>query len=57
MPTAEQFVALLRSCLTLSDFYTPIYLVRVDERTGNVVILAGEEVEIEILPDGRREIR
>ncbi|UFP94101.1 DUF6888 family protein [Gloeobacter morelensis] len=57
MPTAEQFVALLRTCLTLSDFYTPIYLVRVDERTGNLVILAGEEVEVEIFPDGRREIR
>lgn len=32
--------------------YVPIYLVRFDERTSNIYILAGEEIEIEIDPDG-----
>lgn len=32
--------------------YLPIYLVRLDERTGNVFILAGEELEILIDHNG-----
>ena len=28
--------------------YIPIFLVRLDERTNEVVILAGEEIEIEV---------
>jgi len=33
--------------------YLPINLVRVDKRTGNVFILAGEENMIEIYPNGK----
>jgi hypothetical protein len=33
----------------------PIYLVRVDERTGNVIFLAGEELLIQIEPSGEWE--
>lgn len=32
--------------------YVPIYLVRIDERTNNIVILAGEEIELEIDRNG-----
>jgi hypothetical protein len=39
-------------CQELTGFYVPIYLVRIDERTQNLVILAGEEVAIEIQSDG-----
>ena len=32
--------------------YLPIFLVRMDERTGKVFILAGEEHEISVDQDG-----
>ncbi len=32
--------------------YVPIFIVRIDERTSNVFILAGEEIEILIALDG-----
>ena len=32
--------------------YMPIFLVRLDERTNEVVILAGEEIEISIDQNG-----
>ena len=32
--------------------YQPIFLVRIDERTRNLFILAGEDIEILIDPDG-----
>jgi len=32
--------------------YVPIYLVRVDKRTGEVIILAGQEIEITIYKNG-----
>jgi len=32
--------------------YVQIYLVRIDERTDNIVILAGEEIELEIDRNG-----
>ena len=32
--------------------YQPIFLVHIDERTGNLFILAGEDIEILIDPDG-----
>jgi hypothetical protein len=31
--------------------YQPIYIVRLDERTNNLYILAGETIEIEIYPN------
>jgi hypothetical protein len=33
--------------------YLAINLIRVDERTGEVFLLAGEETEILIFPNGR----
>jgi len=33
--------------------YAPIYVVRIDERIGEVFILAGEEIEVLIPPDGQ----
>jgi hypothetical protein len=53
MPTPEQ----MRTCFILSywatKMYLPIYLIRIDERTKDVVILAGEETEISIYPNGK----
>jgi hypothetical protein len=39
---------LFRVCQNLTQMYLPLNLVRLDERTGNVVILAGEEIVIVI---------
>lgn len=39
-------------CLDLTEFYIPIYLMRLDKRNSKLVILAGKEIEIEIDPDG-----
>ena len=33
--------------------YHPIYIVRLEERTNNLYILAGEAIEIEIYPKGQ----
>ncbi|WP_431191459.1 DUF6888 family protein [Funiculus sociatus] len=33
--------------------YLPIYIIRIDEPTGGVFFLAGEETEIFIFPNGR----
>ncbi|MEA5534066.1 DUF6888 family protein [Crocosphaera sp. XPORK-15E] len=57
MPTSAQLLALFQDSLLLTNFYISIHLVRIDERNGNLIILAGEEIEIEIDPNGRRIIR
>ncbi|MBD2739056.1 MULTISPECIES: DUF6888 family protein [Nostoc] len=45
MPTPEQ----MRTCFILGYWATN----RIDERTKNIVILAGEETEILIYPNGK----
>jgi hypothetical protein len=57
MPTSAQLLALFQDSILLTEFYISIHLVRIDERNGNLIILAGEEIEIEINPNGRRIIR
>lgn len=52
IPTQAQ----LLQCYTLSCWatrlYLPINLIRFDQRTKNVFMLIGEEIEIEIKPSG-----
>lgn len=55
MPTADQLESLYRISYQLTYMMLqPIYLICVDDRTGNVYILAGyqEELEFQILPNG-----
>ncbi|MEH1777774.1 MAG: hypothetical protein V7K67_16675 [Nostoc sp.] len=60
-PTNEQTQGLYRLCYRLTNViypgwpYTNIELVRVDERTGNLYILAGENLDFEIKPTGGYE--
>ncbi|AFZ25667.1 hypothetical protein Cylst_3528 [Cylindrospermum stagnale PCC 7417] len=57
-PTAAQLQSLYRYCHLLTNvMFQPIYIVRLDERTLNLFILAGQnkEIEIEIQPDGSIE--
>ncbi|MHC5815650.1 MAG: DUF6888 family protein [Nostoc sp.] len=52
MPTAEQGIRCVILCQSLTNTFTPIYIVRLDEQTGNVFILAGDNIEVEIYRNG-----
>lgn len=57
-PTAAQLRTLYRFCHLLTNMmFQPIHIVRLDERTLNLFVLAGygEEIELEIRPDGSIE--
>ncbi len=54
-PTAAQLRKLYELCYTLANvMFQPIHIIRLDERTGNLFILAGREetIEFEVNPDG-----
>lgn len=54
-PTSVQLQRLYDQCYRITNmFLQPIHLVRIDERTGNLYILAGieESIEVEITPFG-----
>lgn len=54
-PTAAQLRSLYRYCYQLTEIFQQlIHMVRIDERTGNLFILAGgeESIELEIDPEG-----
>jgi hypothetical protein len=50
--TAAQAEACLQLAQDLTRMYRPIYLVRFDRRTGNLFMLAGDEIEVVIAPNG-----
>ena len=55
-PTEAQLPSLYIQCYTLTNImFQPIHMVRLDERTGNLFILAGTEetLEFEINPQGK----
>jgi hypothetical protein len=52
MVTPEQMQAVYRLCVNFTKFYIPIFLVTLDKRTGRIFLLAGENIEIEILSSG-----
>ena len=52
LPTGKQGITCIILCQSLTNTFTPIYIVRIDERTGNVFILAGENIQIEIYKNG-----
>lgn len=52
MHTTAQVLKCFELCCDLTSKYYSIDLVTLDKRTGNVVILAGEEINIEIQPNG-----
>ena len=52
-PTAEQSIRCVILCQTLTNTFMPIFVIRLDERTGNLFIsLAGDNLEIEIYRNG-----
>ncbi|NHC33573.1 hypothetical protein QH73_0002660 [Scytonema millei VB511283] len=50
-PTNEQAQACLRVCQMLSNLYKDIHLLRFDDKTGDIYILAGENLQIIVLPN------
>ncbi|MFK0732144.1 MAG: DUF6888 family protein [Gloeotrichia echinulata GP01] len=52
-PTVEQAKELFRVCYQLTTMYCSIHIVRIDETTDRIYILAGEETQLEIFPNGR----
>jgi hypothetical protein len=57
-PTGAQLRTLYRLCHILTNvMFQPIHIVRLDERTLSLFVLAGqdEEMELEIQPDGSIE--
>jgi hypothetical protein len=54
-PTTAQLESQYNQCHWLTNVALhPIHLIRLDERTGNIFILAGKEesIELQIKPDG-----
>jgi hypothetical protein len=51
-PTDKQAQACLRVCQMLSNTYRDIHLFRFDPETGDVYILAGEDLEVIVPPSG-----
>ncbi|WP_442937180.1 DUF6888 family protein [Nostoc sp.] len=51
-PTPKQAISAIRVCAQLTRVYKRIDLVRLDERTRNVYILANNSIEAEVTPTG-----
>jgi hypothetical protein len=51
-PAAEQGVQCIILCQFLTGTFTPIFVVRLDERTGHIFILAGDTIAVEIPCNG-----
>lgn len=51
-PTAVQALTCLRVCQMVSNSFLDIHLIRFNEIKGYVYILAGDEMEILIFPEG-----
>ncbi len=51
-PTVEQLKSLFTVCQSFTQMYQVIYLVCLDGRTDDVVVLCGETLLITIKPDG-----
>ncbi len=51
-PTAEQIRECYRICSGLTNMYLSIHLIRLDKRTGELYLLAGDNFQVLITPNG-----
>ncbi|MDF5732638.1 MAG: hypothetical protein PUP92_32755 [Rhizonema sp. PD38] len=51
-PTVEQMTEMFRICTSLTNMFISIHLIRVDERSGDLIIVAGEEIQAAINKQG-----
>ena len=47
-PTVEQKTEMFRICASLTNMFISIHLIRVYERSGDLIIVAGEEIQAAI---------
>ncbi|WP_414859148.1 DUF6888 family protein [Nostoc sp. KVJ3] len=52
LPTTDQALPCVRVCQMLSNLYKDIRLFRFDDKTGQVYILAGDELQVIVLSNG-----
>ncbi|WP_443029211.1 DUF6888 family protein [Spirulina sp. CS-785/01] len=52
IPTQEQLLQCYILSCWATRFYLPINLIRLDERSQNIFMLIGEDIEVEIKPNG-----
>jgi len=53
LPTEKQALRCFQICQNLTNMYLSIDLIRLDERTKNIIIISGDETIIEIYPNGK----
>lgn len=53
--TPEQAITCVTQCQKLTSLLKQIHIVRLDERTGDVYVLAGDDIGIIIFRDGKWE--
>ncbi|PSB18020.1 hypothetical protein C7B65_16870 [Phormidesmis priestleyi ULC007] len=53
LPTTEQNFTSVYVCQMLSNFYRSVELFRFNDRTGEIYIFAGEELQVVISRDGK----
>ncbi|MBW4509710.1 MAG: hypothetical protein KME64_24825 [Scytonematopsis contorta HA4267-MV1] len=51
--TPKQAMEAILICAQLTRVYKKIDLVRLDERTGNIYILANDSIQAEVTPNGK----
>lgn len=56
-PTIEQLKSFYTLCVSTSNLLQTIELTRFDTRTNRIVILIGDSIQVEILPNGSQIIR
>ena len=56
-PTIEQLKSFYALCVRTSNLLQTIELTRFDTRTNRIVILIGDTIQVEILPNGSQIIR
>ena len=56
-PTVEQLKSFYTLCASASNLLQTIELTRFDTRTNRIVVLIGDNIQVEILPNGSQIIR
>jgi len=56
-PTIEQIRSFYDLCVRMSNLLKTIELTRYDTRTGRIVVLIGETIQVEILSNGENIIQ
>lgn len=56
-PTVEQLKSFYALCVRTSNLLQTIELTRFDTRTNRIVVLIGDTIQVEILPNGSQNIR